>query len=225
MNAKRLLIPLLVLLLTAAQVWAASEADVANLINAMPLSSSAKGTVSNGFLQGIRDGRLSADTAFDFLQSVSTSGAALAERETVLVAIAETLLSDTPVDMLINKVVEGLARGFPMDVIAAEVLERKQTLGEVKALLASKGIRVQESADDGGFPRTQVDAAVTDVATVLEDHVRSGQDPNDGTLFGRALNTLQRDGRIDDDLFQTLSSSLGETELARIAQNIESRIS
>jgi len=218
------LIPLLVLLLAGAPAQAASEADVANQIDAMALSSSAKGTVRSGFLQGIRDGRLSADAAFDFLQSVSTSGAPLVDRETVLVAIAGTLLGDTPVEMLINKVVEGLARGFPMDVIAAEVVERGQTLGEVKALLASKGIRIQSSADDGGFPRTEVDAAVTDIATVLEDHVRSGSDPDDGTLLGRTRNTLQRDGRIGNDLFQTLSNALGEAELARIARNIENRI-
>ncbi len=198
--------------------WAATEQDVANLIDNMSISSAAKATVKSGFLRGIQDGRLSADGAFDFLQRVSTSGAPIADRETVLVAIASALLEDLPVEMLINKVVEGLARGLAMDVIAAEVVERRQTLGEVKALLNQKG------ATAANFAQTAVDAAITDIATVLESHVRDGKDPNDGTLRDQVLGALGRDGRVGSSLFQALSNALSEGELAAIATHIENRI-
>jgi len=199
-------------------VWAATEQDVENLIDSMSISNAGKVTVKNGFLQGIQAGRLSADGAFDFLQRVATSGADLADRETVLVSIASTLLADIPVDMLVNKVVEGLARGLAMDVIAEEVAERRQTLTEVRTLLTQKGISAAK------FSQTGVDAATTDIATVLENHVRSGQSPSGGTLLDQTLTTLDRDGRVSDGLFQSLSNSLSEGELAGIANNIASRI-
>ena len=211
-------------LLIAPWVWAASSEDVANLIESMPLSASAKVTVSNGFLRGIGDGRLTADQAFAFLQRIATSGASIEDRQTVLVSIGQTLSEDTPVEMLINKVDEGLARGMPMDVIAAEVVERRQTLVEVKALLNQKGIQIQQQANGPGFPRSAVDAAVTDIATVLENHVRSGKQPNDGTLLNTALATLDRDGRVAQQLFEALAAALSETDLAAIAGNIASRL-
>lgn len=211
-------------LLIAPWAWAASSEDVANLIESMPLSASAKVTVSNGFLRGIGDGRLTADQAFAFLQRIATSGASIEDRQTVLVSIGQTLSEDIPVEMLINKVDEGLARGLPMDVIAAEVVERRQTLVEVKTLLNQKGIQIQLQTNGPGFPRSAVDAAVTDVATVLENHVRSGKQANDGTLLDTALATLDRDGRVAQQLFEALAAALTEEDLAAIAGNIASRL-
>lgn len=197
--------------------WAATEQDVENLIESMSISSASKATVKSGFLQGIQAGRLTADAAFDFLQRVATSGADLADREAVLLNIAATLLADIPVEMLINKVVEGLARGLSMDVISKEVAERRQTLTEVKTLIAQKGITTEH------FPQSEVDAVITDIATVLENHVRSGKNPSDGSLLDQTLTTLDRDGRVSDSLFQSLSNSLSEGELASIANNIANR--
>lgn len=211
-------------LLVAPGVWAATSEDVANLIDSMPFSAAAKVTVKNGFLRGIADGRLTADQALAFLQRIATSGASIDDRQTVLVSIGQTLSEDIPVEMLINKVDEGLARGLPMDVIAAEVVERRQTLVEVKALLSQKGIQVQQQANGPGFPRSAVDAAVTDIATVLENHVRSGKQPNDGTLLNTALATLSRDGRVSRQLYETLAAALTEADLAAIAGNIAGRL-
>jgi len=211
-------------LLIAPWVWAASSEDVANLIQSMPLSASAKATVNAGFLRGIADGRLTADQALAFLQRIATSGASIEDRQTVLVSIGQTLLEDIPVEMLINKVDEGLARGLPMDVIAAEVVERRQTLVEVKALLNLTGIQIQQQTNEPGFPRSAVDAAVTDIATVLENHVRSGKQANDGTLLDTALATLDRDGRVAQQLFEALAAALTEADLTAIAGNIASRL-
>ncbi|HEY5595639.1 MAG TPA: hypothetical protein VIL47_00010 [Candidatus Bipolaricaulota bacterium] len=211
-------------LLIAPWVWAASSEDVANLIQSMPLSASAKATVNAGFLRGIADGRLTADQALAFLQRIATSGASIEDRQTVLVSIGQTLLEDIPVEMLINKVDEGLARGLPMDVIAAEVVERRQTLVEVKALLNLTGIQIQQQTNEPGFPRSAVDAAVTDIATVLENHVRSGKQANDGTLLDTALATLDRDGRVAQQLFEALAAALTEADLTAIAGNIAGRL-
>lgn len=211
-------------LLSAPWVWADSNEDVANLIQSMPLSAPAKATVSSGFLRGIADGRLTADQALAFLQRIATSGASIEDRETVLISIGQTLLEDIPVEMLINKVDEGLARGMPMDVIAAEVVERRQTLVEVKALLNQKGIGIQQQANGPGFPRNAVDAAVTDIATVLENHIRSGKQANDGTLLNTALATLDRDGRVAQQLFEALAAALTEADLAAIAGDIANRL-
>ena len=224
MTGKCLGVMAALVLLIAPWMWASSSEDVANLIESMPLSAPAKVTISNGFLRGIADGRLTADQAFAFLQRIATSGASIEDRQTVLVSIGQTLLEDIPVEMLINKVDEGLARGMPMDVIAAEVVERRQTLVEVKSLLNQMGIQIQQQANGPGFPRSAVDAAITDIATVLENHVRSGKQPNDGTLLNTALATLNRDGRVTQQLFEALAAALTETDLAAIAGNIASRL-
>jgi hypothetical protein len=198
----------------------ADEADVANQINGMSISSSAKSTVSSGFLRGISDGRLTADDALSFLQRVAAGNGTATDVETILTTIATGLLQDLPVDMLTSKVDEGLARGFPMDVIATEVVERKQTLLEVKTMLNTKGIVIS----DNGYALMAIDASVTDIATVLENHIRSGKSANDGTLLTTTLTTLDRDGRVTDALYQALSNSLTEAELAALATNISNRM-
>jgi len=209
-------------LLFAPTAWGGDEADVVNQINSLSISSSGKSTVASGFLRGISDGRITADTALGFLQRLTAADGSTNDLEIILAAIATGLLQDLPVEMLINKVDEGLARGFSLDVIAGEVVERGQTLLEVKAMLTGKGIVI--ATDGNGFSLIAVDAAVTDIANVLENHVRSGKASNDGTLLSATLTTLDRDGRVTDDLFQTLSSALTEGELAALAGNISDRI-
>ncbi len=225
MTMKTVLALVAVVLLAASQAFAfADENDVNNLIDSSSISSAAKGTVAQGFLLGIDQGRLTADTAFSFIQQIENSGGDVADRQTILLTVAQTLLNDTPVEMLINKGGEGLARGLQLNVIATEIVERQQTLLEVKTMLNQKGISIQQQQNGPGFPRVSVDAAVTDIATVLENHVRSGNNPNDGSLLAASLTTMQRDGRITSDLLQTLTSVLTEGELAGIANNISNRL-
>lgn len=225
MKLKWIIVFVAAVLLTAPQAFGfADKNDVNNLIANSSISSSAKGLVSSGFLLGIDQGRLTADSAFSFIQQVENSSASTDDKQTILVAVAQTLLSDTPVEMLVNKVGEGVARGLQWGVIAAEIVERQQTLMEVKTMLTQKGVQIQQSQNGPGFPRVSVDAAVTDIATVLENHVRSGNDPNDGSLLSATLTTLQRDGRITSDLFQTLNNVLTEGDLATIANNISNRL-
>jgi hypothetical protein len=210
----------IVFALLIAPTLLADEADVTNQINSMSISTAAKSTVVSGFLQGIANERLSADDALSFLQRMAAGNGTATDVETILTTIATGLLQDLPVDMLTSKVDEGLARGFPMDVIATEVVERKQTLFEVKTSLNAKGLVIS----DNGYSRTAVDAAVTDIATVLENHIRSGKSANDGTLLTTTLTTLDRDGRVTDDLYQALLNSLTEAELAMLATNISNRM-
>jgi len=225
MTFKTLIMLVTVLLLAAPQALAfADENDVNSLISSSSISSAGKGTVSQGFLLGIDQGRLTADSAFSFIQQIENSSGAVEDRETILLAVAQTLLNDTPVEMLINKGGEGLARSVPLDDIAAEIVERQQTLLEVKLMLSQKGISIQQQQNGPGFPLVSVDAAVTDIATVLENHVRSGNNPNDGSLLSASLTTLQRDGRITSDLLQALNSVLSEGDLAGIANNISNRL-
>ena len=87
-----------------------------------------------------------------------------------------------------------------------------------------EGIQIQQQTNEPGFPRSAVDAAVTDIATVLENHVRSGKQANDGTLLDTALATLDRDGRVAQQLFEALAAALTEADLAAIAGNIASRL-
>lgn len=223
MNAKVFCLTVLVFVTVAPLAGAASGQDVENLINTMTFASPVKSLINSGFQRGIDDERLTADEAFQFLKTISTSGGAIEDRQTILATIAQTLLEDTTVQMLINRFGFLLAKGFPMDFIATEIVERRQTLVEVKGLLAQKEVQIQQQQNGAGFPRPAVDAAIFEIATVLENHVRDGEKPDDGTLLDSTLVALQRDGRVSEDLFQTLASALSESDLAGIAVNIDNR--
>jgi hypothetical protein len=150
---------------------------------------------------------------------VNTSGAEL--REEVLVTIARALLEGLPVEILINKVLEGLAKGASMKLIIKEIRNWKQTLIEVKALLEGKGIK------PGVMPELTLivmDAVITAIAVALEDYVREGGNLNDATgIYQRARLELQRDGRITPQVAGLVLGSLSPQELMSIALNIAKR--
>ncbi|MFQ6090971.1 MAG: hypothetical protein ACE5LD_06000, partial [Candidatus Bipolaricaulia bacterium] len=160
---------------------------------------------------------------------VNGSGAAIELREQVLLTIAAALLEEVPVEMLVSKVEEGLARGRPMEEILAEIQERKATLEEVKALLESKGFKVGIELQLGAITVTLsfelTGVVITDVAGALEDYVRNGNDPADSFAVRQAaLLRLQRDRSVPAGVTEWIAASVSADELGRIARNIAGRL-
>jgi len=207
-----------------------TEEDVYSYINySLEASAQTKATLIEAFQKGFADGAITPARALHLLQRVNGSGAAIELREQVLLTIAEALLEEVPVEMLVSKVEEGLAKGRPMDEILAEIQERKATLEEVKALLESKGfvvggeLRVGAVTISLSFQLAGV--VITDVAGAIEDYVRGGGNPTDSFAVRQAvLLRLQRDRSVPSGVTEWVAAAVSAEELGRIAQNVARRL-
>jgi len=232
---KILWIALLLALLTPLGLLAEQQAqvtaqDVYNYINyTLEASAQAKTTLLAAFQKGFEEGAFTPERALSFLKRINGSGASLDLREQVLLTIADALFKSVPVEMLLSKVEEGLARGRPMDEILAEIQERKLTLEEVKALFESKGFRVEVELRVGSVTLTLsfelTGLVITDVAGALEDYVRSGKDPTDSfAVQQEVLLLLQRDKSVPGTITEWIGASIRAEELGKIAQDIAARL-
>jgi hypothetical protein len=231
---KALLIVLLLAIFSVPSVFAdqgqVAEQDVYNYINCcLEVSAQTKAILIEAFQKGFADGTITPEQALRLLQRVNGSGAQIGLREQVLLTIAEALLEEVPVEMLVRKVEEGLAKGRPMDEILAEIQERKATLEEVKALLESKGFVVGIELRVGAITITLsfelVGAVITDIAGALEDYVRNGNDPTDSFAVRQAvLLRLQRDRSVSAGVTEWIAASVSAEELGQIAQHIAGRL-
>lgn len=204
--------------------------DVYHYINySLAASAQTKATLLEAFHKGFEDGAIIPARALQLLQRVNGSGAAIELREQVLLTIAAALLEEVPVEMLVSKVEEGLAKGRPMEEILAEIGERKATLEEVKALLESKSFKVGIELRLGAITITLsfelTGVVITDVAGALEDYVRDGKDPADSFAVRQAvLLRLQRDRSVPAGVTGWITASVSAEELGGIAQDIAGRL-
>ncbi|MCR4404122.1 MAG: hypothetical protein NUW06_02315 [Candidatus Acetothermia bacterium] len=204
--------------------------DVYDYINyTLEVSAQTRAVLLQAFHKGFEEGALAPERALSFLRRVNASGAPIELREQVLLTIADALLKSVPVEMLLSKVEEGLAKGRPMDEILAEIQERKLTLEGVKALFESKGFRAGIELQIGSATLTLsvelTGLVITDVAGALEDYVRSGKDPTDSfAVYQEVLLRLQRDRSIPPMLTEWVGANIRPEELGRIAQEIAARL-
>jgi len=192
-------------------------------------SAQTKALLLKAFQKGFAEGAITPERAYSFLKRVNESGATLELREQVLLTVADALLKSVPVEMLVNKVEEGLAKGRPMDEILAEVRERKATLEEVKALFEGKGLKAGVELRIGSAAITPsfelVGRVITDVAGALEDYVRSGNDPADSFAVKQAvLLRLKRDRGVPQAITEWIRANVAAEELGKIAQQIAKRL-
>lgn len=207
-----------------------TEQDVYDYINCcLEVSARTKATLLEAFKKGFQEGAITPERALKLLQRVNESGAPIPLREQVLLTIAEALLRSVPVEMLLSKVEEGLAKGRPMDEILWEIRERKATLEEVKALLEGKGfvvgLELQLGAVTVNLTFELAGKVITAVAEALEDYVRGGGDPADEIGVKQAvILRLQRDRSIPREITTWLEATISGKELSQIAQGIAQRL-
>jgi len=217
---------IVLVLLVGLVTLASSTQDVLNLIAQLPFSTADKNFLSSSFQQGLKDGRLTPDQAIELLQKVGLQNSApIEQRKDVLVTIGQALVAGLPVEMLVSKAEEGVAKGVPMSEILKDVQERKTTLTQVKALFDKRQIRSSKADRASPYSQASIDAAITDVASTLEDYVRSGNNPNDGSAVkDTVVRALERDGRLSANLVKLINERLSEIDLGTIAQAIAKRL-
>ncbi len=225
-NGSGLVLGIALMLLLSLTVLAATQQDVLNLIAQLPFSAADKNALTTSYKKGMDDGRLTPDQAIQLLQKIGLqSNAPVDQRKDLLVTIGQALLEELPVDVLISKAEEGVAKGVPMSAILNEVQERKATLEQVKALFDQRGIRSNAVDETSPYPQAVIDAAISDVASALEDYVRGGSNPNDApAVKGVVLSTLKQDGRLPTGLVSSIDEHLSDADLSTIAQAIAARL-
>ncbi len=185
--------------------------------------------LQTAFAKGFADKRITPEVALRLCQRLKQTAAPISLREGVLQIIGRALVEELPVTMLVDKAFEGLTKGVPLDVINDDLLERKMTLGEVKTLLASKGITIGLTIRFGTITlqlsQDAVDTAITEAAGALEDYVRGGGKLDDANAIKSAVQLrLSRNPLIPQTLTSYIDQVVSAPEWAQIAQNIAKRL-
>lgn len=186
-------------------------------------------TLQTAFAKGFADKRIAPEVALRLCQRLKQTAAPISLREGVLQIIGRALVEELPVTMLVDKAFEGLTKGVPLDVINDDLLERKMTLGEVKTLLASKGITAGLTIRFGAITlklsQDAVDTAITEAAGALEDYVRGGGKLDDANAIKAAVQLrFSRNPLIPQTLTEYINQVVSAAEWAQIAQNIAKRL-
>lgn len=186
-------------------------------------------SLMTAFEKGFNDKRITPDTALKLCQRLKQSAASISLREEILQIIAAALVEELPVTMLVDKTFEGLTKGVALDVIRNELVERKATLSEVKALLTSKGITIGLTIRFGTatlkLTLEAVDTVITEAAGALEDYVRGGGKLEDATAIKSAVQLrLSRNPTIPSTLTSFIDHVVSAVEWAQIAHNIANRL-
>lgn len=186
-------------------------------------------TLQTAFAKGFADKRITPEVALRLCQRLKQTAAPISLREGILQIIGRALLEELPVTMLVDKAFEGLTKGVPLDLLNDDLLERKMTLGEVKALLASKGVRITTTIRFGAVTLMLtleiVDLVITEAAWALEDYVRGGGKLDDISAIKFAVQSrLERNPAIPRTLISYLDQQVSALEWAQIAQNIAKRL-
>lgn len=179
--------------------------------------------------KGFKDKRITPQTALTLCQRLAQSAAPISLREGVLRLIGMALLEELPVTMLVDKALEGLAKGVSLEAINDELFQRKMTLSEVKALLAAKEIKIGVTIRFGTvtivLTAENVDLVITEAARALEDYVRGGQKIEDAAAIKATVQRYLSSNRsIPPALVSFIDQVVSPAEWAQLAQNVANRL-
>jgi hypothetical protein len=116
----------------------------------------------------------------------------VADKEAILSIIRHALEDDLPVEMLVDKIKEGLGPAeiaqakVPLPQIVQEVSRRVCLLSEVRDLLWNKGIFSLPEGEKAVVPALspkRFDSLVTEIADALGDYLEGGGSPLEGYLL------------------------------------------
>ncbi len=182
-----------VILASAVTLGGATPDDVYRALSGLELTHHDE--IVQAFGIGFSLGRLSPDRMLQLVNRLAVDEGSPADKEGILLVIARALEDDLPVDLLVDKTEEGLARRIPLGVILngtvgetriLGLVQRKQILEAVRDLLYSKGIFCVSGKGQAvatSLPIERFDRIVTEIADVLCDYTESGGSPFDGHII------------------------------------------
>lgn len=139
--------------------------------------------IVGAFSLGFGQAGFPAEQVLRFIERLSAAQGAPAEKESILTILAHALEEGLPIDELVNKGSEGLARGVPLRQIDHGLSQRLRLLVEVRDLMYAKGIF---SAPAGAaavppvLPLPLFNQFVMHIADAIGDYLDGGGSPLDG---------------------------------------------
>jgi len=176
-------------LLAAAVGGAAADAsDLHRALMAIPLA--AEDRILASFELGLRQDGFPADDLLRLIERLAAAPGAAAEKEALLLTLSRALEDGLPIDALLGKAFEGLARGVPLTVIDRGLSQRRTLLVEVRDLLYAKGVfgaPAGAAAVASALPILRFHALVSNIADALGDYLEGGGSPLEGHLLYREV--------------------------------------
>jgi len=105
-----------------------------------------------------------------------------ADKEAIVLVVTKGIEQGLPIDSLLSKASEGLARGVPLSSLAQLLAQRLRLLEESRDLFYSRGIfraapGAPVAAGATALPATRFDALLSEFGDALGDYLESGGSP------------------------------------------------
>jgi hypothetical protein len=151
--------------------------------------------IMSAFALGFERGQITIPVAYRLVNRLSAYQGNQGDKEQILMTIGRALQDDLPVEMLIEKTEEGMARGAPLSLILMGSMGQPPILGlaqRVELMEATRDMLYTRrifSAPPGAKAATQslpiarFNILVNEIADVLADYVESGGSPVQGYLL------------------------------------------
>ncbi len=125
-----------------------------------------------------------ATETLQLIQRVSAAAGPAGQKEAVLFHLVVALEEGLPIDTLVAKALEGLARGVALDAIERSLGQRSVLLVETRDLFYSEGIFSVSTGTTPpvptALPASRFNLLVTHISDTLADYLEGGNSPFEG---------------------------------------------
>ena len=136
---------------------------------------------------GMMQEEFPAEPLLRLIERLAAHAAPAFEKEAILIILAHTMKDGLPIDGLISRASEGLARGVPLQQIEQGIAQRLILLRETRDLLYAKGV----FSAPAGAPQTMANAIPTPrfnqllihISEALGEFLEGGGSPFEGHLL------------------------------------------
>ncbi len=137
---------------------------------------------------GMKTAGFPTDEVFRLIERLLIVAATPTEKESMLLTITTAIEDGLPIDPLLNKAFEGLARSVPIAMLNQLLGQRTRLLAESRDLFYAKGIfqaspGTRTSAGSTALPVLRFDALLSNFGDAIGDYLEGGGSPLEGHLI------------------------------------------
>ena len=162
------------------------------------------------------------------LTGLCTRPAPIEEKEALILVLLQALSDDLPVQGLVSKGLEGLARGIPLPLIRMDLQGRRILLAETRVTLASKGVVAQRGGEQisaqTALPTLRLRQILIEISEPIADFLAGGGSPTEDHLalymdVANRLTSLRGIKLLAEDVILVLEQMTSQ-DFAAIAQSV-----
>jgi len=209
--------------LTAA-VRAVTLDDFAAVLASIPVASQARVLAALDLGMGSSCCGFPTDETYRLFQRLASAPGAASDKEAIILVVTRAIEESLPIDSLLNKAFEGLARGVSLPSLNQLLTQRLRLLEESRDLLYARGIfratpGASVAAGASALPPSRFDALVSNLGDALGDYLESGGSPFESQKIydevQARLTQLTGSGLVAADV-ELLLSRIGPEDLKQV---------